>query len=73
MIEIQRLLAKDRDMNGLFVRLPRKDALELIESLAYQIGHNNPNTNRTEWSHIKGIGCKFNYFTISVIPETEGK
>ncbi len=68
MIEIEKLVAKDRNMNGLFIRLPRQDAIELIASLAEQIKTNNPNRDRKEWVNIKG---KFTYFSIAVIPEID--
>ena len=69
MIEIIKLQDKRKNVRqqtyGIFVRLDRQDALELIISLAEQIKTDNPNSNRKEWLTIKNK-MGWNYFTISV-------
>lgn len=72
MMEVVRLKSKETSTNGIFIRLDKTDALKLIESLAYQMHHNNPNVNRKEWCQIKNkLG--WNYLTIAVVPDAKGK
>ena len=53
---------------ALHIMLTKDEAYRLIESLASQLYHKNPNKNRAEWTN-----TPLGFFTVSVDFEEESK